>query len=240
VELINFDNRLRETSAPSIERDKIVAAISAVYASATVSRLEALPNEGWTRDILQAHILRRAQAILQEFAADLRSGVQPREIVLAQLFTRAARESLPAALTEQEAVAFSTSWLRYSQKIGGANAPADLRGLAQVQQIANTGADGNVVLAGLFQEADAIVLKVNQQGEDWLLRGKLRARRIALDCVIENAAAAPTSSALCLERVQAAFATSDKFGPVPAESVWTQQGPMFRGKKWEIALVDWQ
>ena len=86
-----------------------MATLNEAYASAAVARLEILPDEGWTREVLQAHVLRRAEDILAEFSANLTGDAQTRDQTLAQLFSRAASEALPSALTEQEAVAFSAS-----------------------------------------------------------------------------------------------------------------------------------
>ena len=95
AEIGNFNNRVAEVGAPAIDREKIVATLNEAYASAAVARLEILPDEGWTREILQAHVLRRAEDILAEFSANLAGDAKTRDQTLTQLFRRAASEALP-------------------------------------------------------------------------------------------------------------------------------------------------
>jgi len=244
AEIGNFNNRVAEVGAPAIDREKIVATLNEAYASAAVARLEILPDEGWTREILQAHVLRRAEDILAEFSANLAGDAKTRDQTLAQLFSRAASEALPSALTEQEAVAFSASLKRYAQSRISAS---ETRGLGVAAAQVVTAADADEVDADAATLLDAVDTQF--QRPDLGLRGKLRARRIVLDCLTEskakpatpaaNPAVVPTSfdgRPDCADRVRAEFSAPSKMAPAPSEAVWTQQGPIFRGQKWQMAL----
>ena len=111
----------------------------------------------------------------------------------------------------------------------------------------STAADADEVDADAATLLDAIDAQF--QRPDLGLRGKLRARRIGLDCLTEANAqpATPAASSAvvptsfygrpdCADRVRAEFAAPSKMAPAPSEAVWTQQGPIFRGQKWQMAL----
>ena len=171
AEIGNFNNRVAEVGAPAIDREKIVATLNEAYASAAVARLEILPDEGWTREILQAHVLRCAEDILAEFSANLAGDAKTRDQALTQLFSRAASEALPSALTEQEAVAFSASLKRYAQSRTSAS---ETRGLGVAAAQVATAADADEVDADAATLLDAVDTQF--QRPDLGLRGKLRAR----------------------------------------------------------------
>jgi hypothetical protein len=65
------------------------------------------------------------------------------------------------------------------------------------------------------------------------LRGKLRARRIVLAAVVPTSFGGRPD---CADRVRAEFSAPSKMAPATSEAVWTQQGPIFRGQKWQMAL----
>jgi hypothetical protein len=212
-ELANFNQRVTEAGAPAISRESVTAALQAVYSTTTVVQaLERLPSdEGWTQDILEAHILRRAEGLLPEFAGRLISGGPASDEAVKQLIARSADAALPSALTEQEAVAFSSSLTRFMK----ANAAAG-DGLPEE-------------VTDLFNEVDAAVAHT-----DLGLRGKLRGRRIVLDCFTQSKLEA-NAGAQCGTRAVAVISGPGQFEPTPAQAIWTQDGPMLNGQKWALA-----
>jgi hypothetical protein len=217
-ELANFNQRVTEAGAPAISRESVTAALQAVYTTTTVVQaLERLPSdEGWTQDILEAHILRRAEGLLPEFAGRLKSGEPASDEAVKQLIARSADAALPSALTEQEAVAFSSSLTRFI-KANAASGSAE----------AGDGLPEEVT--DLFNEVDAAVAHT-----DLGLRGKLRGRRIVLDCFTQSKLEA-NGGAQCGSRAVAVISGPSQFEPTPAQAIWTQDGPMLNGQKWALA-----
>jgi hypothetical protein len=223
-ELANFNQRVTEAGAPPINREAVTAALLAVYSSTTVAKaLERLPSdEGWTQDILEAHILRRAEALLPEFAGRLISGGAASNDAVNQLIAHSAEAALPSALTEQEAVAFSSSLTRFMKASAGAEDSEDSAGLPKE-------------VTDQFNEVDTAVAHT-----DLGLRGKLRGRRIVLDCFAQSkqetgagqVSGAQGADAECGSRAVAQI--SGQFEPAPAQAIWTQEGPMLNGQKWAM------
>jgi hypothetical protein len=65
---------------------------------------------------------------LPEFAGGLISGGQASDDAVKQLIARSADAALPSALTEQEAVAFSSSLTRFLKANAGAGSAEDSAG----------------------------------------------------------------------------------------------------------------
>jgi hypothetical protein len=214
-ELANFNQRVTEAGAPAISRESMTAALQAVYSTTTVVKaLERLPSdEGWTRGILEAHILRRAEDLLPEFAGRLISGGAASDDAVKQLIARSADAALPSALTEQEAVAFSSSLTRFMKSNAASGSSEAAAGLPEE-------------VTDLFNEVDAAVAHT-----DLGLRGKLRGRRIVLDCVTQSKVET-SPGAECGSRAVAQI--SGPVEPTPAQAVWTQDGPMLNGQKWAM------
>jgi hypothetical protein len=230
-ELAIFNEKVTESGAPPIRRERLTAALKAAFSSTTgAAALERLPSdEGWTQDILEAHILRRAETLLPEFAAGLNAGGTANDDTVKQLIARSADAALPSALTEQEAVAFSSSLARFMKANAGEGGQPDTEGLPKE-------------VTDVFVEVDDAVART-----DLGLRGKLRGRRIVLDCVAQSKlngsagahAPAPNisdgSDPQCGSRAIAQISGPGQFGPAPAQAVWTQDGPMLNGQKWALA-----
>ncbi len=228
-ELAIFNDRVAESRVPPIPQEIVTAALQAAYSSTTVAKtLERLPSdEGWTPDVIEAHILRRAEQLLPEFAARLIARGPANDDTLKELIARSAEDALPSALTEQEAVAFSSSLDRFMKAKAGAGSPDSAEGLPKE-------------VTDSFSEVDAAVAKT-----DLGLRGKLRGRRIVLDCFAQpklqssagalGATASPDADEECGNRAIAQISGPSQLEPAPAQAIWTQDGPMLNGQKWAMA-----
>jgi hypothetical protein len=129
-----------------------------------------------------------------------------------KLFDRAAGDVLLVALTEQEAAAFSASWNRY------------------LKSAANAGATGtsDVLPIGAADQLKIIDEAVDARGLG--LRGKLRARRLLLDCLArstprETQAAGQAESSECSPSVKMQIASMQRITLVSAETALNGEGP---------------
>lgn len=243
--------RVSDSSTQPVGREQVIKALQSIYASVAVARLENLSAEGWTREVVQARILRRAEAMLPDAYADIAGKVQPVDVTLANLFNRAASSALPGALLEQEAVAFSISFKRFSDRLK----PVAKQSLIPAAEQARAEAANE----GSLRDIPKLLVNVDAEMDrtGFGLQGKLRARRILFDCVSQwalsqregsPAAAAPDRpiyisetwaadiGSTCVRRIQSQFAPGFHLNPVPAGSVWTDQGPVLKGKQSEVTL----